>query len=185
MICYFEAYKPVLLTKRVTWQLPDARWYKSDTDGASKGNPGPSSNGFCVRNEVGDLMYTKADNIGVTTNVVAEAKAILQGLEYCVTHDLHPLILETNSLVLKKVIEGKWVTPWCIGAEVQKIRGLREHFNVIFQHVYREVNTVADYIANNAFNFAGSTIFYSFIGMTSEGRKLLNLDKSQTPNLRI
>ncbi|XP_075080452.1 uncharacterized protein LOC142165958 [Nicotiana tabacum] len=107
MIQFFEAYKPILITRRVTWQLPHQGWYKCNTDGASKGNPRSGSLGFCVRNDVGDLVYARVVDLGVTTNVVAEAKAILQGLEYCVEHDLHPLLLETDSLVLKKTIEGE------------------------------------------------------------------------------
>ncbi|XP_075087578.1 uncharacterized protein LOC142169594 [Nicotiana tabacum] len=89
MIQYFEGYIPILITTRVTWQLPFHGWYKCNTDGASKGNPGPSSLGFCVRDDEGDVVYARAVDLGVTTNVVAEAKAILQGLEYCVEHDLH------------------------------------------------------------------------------------------------
>ncbi|XP_070032084.1 uncharacterized protein [Nicotiana tomentosiformis] len=108
MIKFFEGYKPILITKKVTWQASYEGWYKCNTYGASKGNPGPSSLGFCGRNDAGDLVYARAVDLGVTTNIVAEAKAIVQGLEYCIEHDLHPLILETNSLVLKKVIEGEW-----------------------------------------------------------------------------
>ncbi|XP_019256312.1 PREDICTED: uncharacterized protein LOC109234702 [Nicotiana attenuata] len=93
-------------------QLPFHGLYKCNTDGASKGNPGPSSLGFCVRNDKGDVVSARAVDLGVTTNVVAEAKAILQGLEYRVEHDLHPLILETDSLVIKKVIEGEWDPTW-------------------------------------------------------------------------
>ncbi|XP_075107108.1 uncharacterized protein LOC142180085 [Nicotiana tabacum] len=100
MIQYCEGCKPILITTRVTWQLPCHGWYKCNTDGASKGNPRPSSLGFCVRDDEGDVVYARAVDLGVTTNVVAEAKAILQGLEYCVEHDFHPLILETDSLVL-------------------------------------------------------------------------------------
>ncbi|XP_075101658.1 uncharacterized protein LOC142177094 [Nicotiana tabacum] len=65
-------------------------------------------------------------DLGVTTNVVAEAKAILQGLEYCVEHDFHPLILET-----------------------------------------------------------GTSEFHSFSELPSAGRRFINIDKSQSPNLRI
>ncbi|XP_070045233.1 uncharacterized protein [Nicotiana tomentosiformis] len=162
MIQFFEAYKPILITRKFTWQLPRERWYKCNTGGASKGNPGPSSLGFCVRDDAGDLIYARSVNLDETTNVVAEAKAILQGLEYCYANSLHPLILETDCLLLKKIIEREWEPHWCVMAEVQKIQELRDHFNVIFQHVYREGNTLADYIANIAFSFARTTHFYSF-----------------------
>ncbi|XP_070042883.1 uncharacterized protein [Nicotiana tomentosiformis] len=158
---------------------------KCNTDGTSKGNPRPNSTGFCVRDENEDLVYAKSVDIGVTTNVVAEAQAILRGLEYCVTHEKHPLILETDSLTLKKVIEGEWDSPWCISAEFQKIKEMKNHFNMILQHIFREGNTLADFIANIVFSGAGTNQFLSFSELPSTGRRILNLDKLQTPNLRV
>ncbi|XP_009794683.1 uncharacterized protein [Nicotiana sylvestris] len=158
--------------------------YEGSEEYWDRGNPGPNSLGFCVRDDAGDLVYAMAVDLGVTTNVLAEAKVIVEGLKYCVKHELHPLILETESLVLKKVIGGEWDPPWCIVAEVQKIKEIRDHFNVIFQHVLREGNIVADFLASIVFSFAGSTQFHSFSELPSAGRRLLNLEKSQTPNLR-
>nr|XP_009616365.1 uncharacterized protein LOC104108915 [Nicotiana tomentosiformis] len=185
MIQFFEAYKPILITRKVTWQFPHEKWYKCNTDGASKGNFRPSSLGFCVRDDACNLIYARSVNLDETTNVVAEAKAILHGLEYCSANNLHPLILETDCLLLKKLIEREWDTPWCIMAEVQKIQELRDHFNVIFQHVYREGNIIADYLANIAFSFVGTTHFHSFAELPTVGRRLINMDKSQIPNLRV
>ncbi|OIT02297.1 hypothetical protein A4A49_56551, partial [Nicotiana attenuata] len=68
-IKFFEAYRPVIITKRVTWQMPDARWFKCNTDGASRGNPGLSFYGFCVRDSTGDVIFAKANQIGVSTNL--------------------------------------------------------------------------------------------------------------------
>nr|XP_033517447.1 uncharacterized protein LOC117281714 [Nicotiana tomentosiformis] len=118
-------------TNRVIHEVNKTLHYlaRCNTDGASKENPGPSSLGFCEKNDVGDLVYTRAVDLGVTTNIVAEAKAILQGLEYCVEHDLHPLILETDYLVLKKVVEGEWDPPWSTVPYVQEIKEMRDHFN--------------------------------------------------------
>lgn len=62
-------------------------------------------------------MSAKAVETGEATNIMAEAKAIVEGLAYCVEKQLHPLILETDSLVIKKIIEGEWESPWCIRAE--------------------------------------------------------------------
>ncbi|XP_009802196.1 uncharacterized protein [Nicotiana sylvestris] len=78
IIQYFEGYKPIFITTRVTWQIPFHGWYKCNTDGASKGNLGPTSLGFCTRNNEGDMVYAMEVDLGVTTNVVAEVKAILQ-----------------------------------------------------------------------------------------------------------
>lgn len=63
MVKYFEGYKPVV-TKRVLWLMLGARWYKCNTDGACRGNPGPSLKGFYVKNDAGDLVFAKAEGIG-------------------------------------------------------------------------------------------------------------------------
>ncbi|XP_070046776.1 uncharacterized protein [Nicotiana tomentosiformis] len=154
MVRYSEGYKPYVITKRITWQLPYERMYKCNTDGAYRGNPRPSSNGFSVRNGTRDVVFSMAEEIGISTNIVAEARAIVEGLLYCVQRQLHPFIIETNSLVMKKIIEGKWDIPWNIGKEVKKIKEIKENYNVIFQHVLREGNTVADFLANLVFYFA-------------------------------
>ncbi|XP_070041418.1 uncharacterized protein LOC142169055 [Nicotiana tabacum] len=185
MISFFEGYKQYVGTKTVTWQLPYEGWFKCNTDGTSRGNPRPSSYGFCVRDHAGDLVFAKAKEIGETTNIVAEAKAIMEGLAYCVGRKLHPLIMETDSLVMRKIIDGEWATPWCVGAEVRKIKHIKNNYNIVFQHVLREGNIIADFFANLAFTFVGTHTFQSFNELTITAKKLINMDKSQMPNLRI
>lgn len=77
MFRYFEGYKPYVVSNGVQCQLPKERWYKCNTDGASRGNPGPSSYGFCVRDDSGDVVFARAQEIGLSTNVIAEAKTIV------------------------------------------------------------------------------------------------------------
>ncbi|XP_009630267.1 uncharacterized protein [Nicotiana tomentosiformis] len=84
MIRFFESYKLLLVSRRVTWELPLEGWFKCNTDGASKGNPGPSSYGFGVRDSAGDLIHVEATEIGEATNLVEEAKGLMNGLLYCV-----------------------------------------------------------------------------------------------------
>lgn len=60
MINFFENYKPYVVTKRVIWQFPYEGWFKCNTDRASRGNPGPSSYGFCIRDHEGNLVFAKA-----------------------------------------------------------------------------------------------------------------------------
>lgn len=65
-------------------------------DGAWKGNPGSNIYGFCLRNSCGDLIYAEADNIGITTNVEAEMRVILEAIKYYVTKQVRKLILQTH-----------------------------------------------------------------------------------------
>ncbi|KAK4721356.1 hypothetical protein R3W88_011589 [Solanum pinnatisectum] len=73
-------------------------WLKCTTDGATRGNPELSFYGFCIRDHKGDLCYAQAGVLGQTTNVHAEARAILEALRYWVNTVDAEKVLETDSL---------------------------------------------------------------------------------------
>lgn len=54
-----EKYRPRYKFRIVRWTLPPINWLKCNTDGATKGNPGPSSAAFCIRDPNGDLIIAK------------------------------------------------------------------------------------------------------------------------------
>ncbi|XP_019242654.1 PREDICTED: uncharacterized protein LOC109222796 [Nicotiana attenuata] len=120
MIKMMEQYTPKLKYTKVLWELPDHGWIKVNTDGASKGNPGRSSIGFVLRNEVGDVIYACGKEIHEASNTVAEAKAIYEALRFCVQHDYILIDLHTDSMLLKNLITGEWKPPW------QNVRRLEE-----------------------------------------------------------
>lgn len=68
-----QSWRPTLHYQIIYWPPPTKEWLKCNTDGVSKGNPGLSANGFCIRDGDGDLVYVEANGIGVNTNMVAEA----------------------------------------------------------------------------------------------------------------
>lgn len=76
MVKILGHYKPRIFHHIVQWKLPKEGRLKCNTDGASKGNPGESSYGFCFRDSNGDLIHAQAQGIGVATNIEAEAKVI-------------------------------------------------------------------------------------------------------------
>lgn len=145
-----EGYKPRLKVNKVLWEFPIAGWIKINTDGASRGNPGKSSVGFCLRNEHGDLIYARAKEIQEMTNTQAEARAMLEAVRYCINHDISQVWLQTDSLMLKNVVEGIWKPPWVIEEEVEEIKRFLRMCNGKISHIYREGNKLADYLANYA-----------------------------------
>ncbi|XP_060170617.1 uncharacterized protein LOC132601555 [Lycium barbarum] len=102
---YLENQRKTVVHKEVTWLPPEKGKYKCNTDGASRGNPGPSSAAFCIRDHNGDLVYVAGKILEDTTNVIAEAVAIEYGIQYCVDHQLLPLIVETDSLTMQKILD--------------------------------------------------------------------------------
>ena len=51
------------------------------TDAGARGNPGPAGIGVVLKDDAGEVIGEIAQGIGVTTNNVAEYKALIAGLE--------------------------------------------------------------------------------------------------------
>ncbi|XP_060170463.1 uncharacterized protein LOC132601391 [Lycium barbarum] len=132
----------------VKWNFPDRRCFKCNTDGASKGNPGQSSAVFCIRDSSGEFIYAMASLLTNTTNLVAKAMAIEEGIKYCVLRDLLLVIVETDSLTMQKVLDGIWEVPWNIALIVRSIQIWMKDKDVSMVHVFREGNCVAEYFTN-------------------------------------
>lgn len=170
--------------KIVRWIFPPNNWLKCNTDGASRGNPGPSSAAFCIRDHEGNLVVAKGFRLPDTTNLIVEARAIRKSLQYCKENGLEQIIIESDSLAMIQFLEGNWAIPWSVVTDINYIQSLRRNLLVRVQHSLWEGITLADYFANLVFDFAGEFQFNSFLEIPSEGRKILNLDKIGTPQIR-
>lgn len=169
----------------ITWSKPSVGWLKCNTDGASRGNPGPSSVAFCIRISEENLIYAKMKQIGYNTNIYAEALAMKEGIEYCRNNEMFPLIIETDSLFLKKVIEGDWRVPWRINSTIIRIKQALSSGEHVVTHTLREGNKVADFFANIVFDFAGTKEYTSHQDLPAKAKALVQLDKLQVPNIRL
>ncbi|KAH0722633.1 hypothetical protein KY290_005290 [Solanum tuberosum] len=133
---------------------PNARFYKSTTNGASKGNPGPSAGGFRFR-----------DWKGVKIILEAEAMALQKGLLYYLENQSIPVSMEIDSRILSKILKRAWDVPWCISPLITKIRWLMRNEHVEVKHVSME--GIED------------KVFKSFKKVPREGKARLILDAQQ------
>ncbi|WMV17864.1 hypothetical protein MTR67_011249 [Solanum verrucosum] len=182
IIDFLGNYKPKIYYSSITWKPPELGTLKCNIDGASRGNPGRSAYGFCLRNHKGDLIYAQGEEINECTNIEAEAIAIKEAIYHCVAICLDKVCIKTDSLILVKILAGIWEVPWHIAILVSDIKALALQCQVRIQHAYREGNTLADYMANLASDREGRLSFSTF---TELPRKILNLEKQLVPNLRI
>jgi ribonuclease HI len=129
------------------------------TDGGSRGNPGPAAIGAVVY----DMSETPprrlavvSERIGVTTNNVAEYRAVIAGLEAALPFDAQRLHLRADSKLVVEQLRGTW------RVKQDHLRPLHEHArsllaryeDVDVQHVPREENTDADALVNAALDLA-------------------------------
>lgn len=106
MITILDAFRPTFQYKVVSWINPPQGWWKCNTDGASRGNPGPSATAFCVRNFNSDLVGAKGLKIEDSINTVVEAIAIREGLWYCREHGFLNIIIKTDSSAMVNILNG-------------------------------------------------------------------------------
>ncbi|XP_070039454.1 uncharacterized protein [Nicotiana tomentosiformis] len=111
LLAIMENYTPRLKVSKVIWELPGEGWIKVNTDGASRGNPGRSAIGYCVRDEYRDIVFAAGKEINETTNTEAEAEAIVQALKFCRMQQYSQVCVQTDSMVMKKILEGSWKPP--------------------------------------------------------------------------
>ena len=122
------------------------------TDGASRGNPGPSSFGLVVFSAEGEKILEYAEKAGETTNNVAEYLGVRKALELASFQKktLQKLTLKADSQLLIRQLKGEYkvkakhLKP--LFSDCQKF--LQQLAVVEFEHVPRDRNKIADHLAN-------------------------------------
>lgn len=123
--------------------------YQIYSDGASRGNPGPSGIGAVILKD-DEIVHEISKYIGQTTNNVAEYEALLAALDYCVKKKLSPVEILADSQLMIRQLTGHYKVkhPNIIPLH-EKARKYLAHLDVTdFKHVPREQNKHADRLSN-------------------------------------
>ncbi|KAL6579789.1 hypothetical protein OROMI_007813 [Orobanche minor] len=129
----------------VRWLKPPVGWFKLNTDGAVKGNPGPGAAGGIVSDHTGTSVLCFWEFIGVQTNTFVELHGIWRGLQLCRDKGLDNIWVEVDSAIALKLIHNNSTAQWQAQTLIPKIHILLENLNTRFSHIYRDGNTVADF----------------------------------------
>jgi ribonuclease HI len=131
---------------------PRAAAFQANIDGGSRGNPGPASYGVVLRNERGEIVAKLKKYIGRMTNNVAEYYGLIAALDYAQSNGVRALRIESDSELLVRQMRGHYkvkspeLRP--LFERAKKMSQTLESFRI--DHVYREQNTEADALANEA-----------------------------------
>ncbi|HRK07889.1 MAG TPA: ribonuclease HI family protein [Pseudobdellovibrionaceae bacterium] len=132
-----------------------ARWPESvvvHTDGACRGNPGPSSIGLHFIDSQGGDLDRVGERIGTQTNNYAEYTAVIRALEVAARHGVRRLTVRSDSELMVRQMQGVYkVKSEAIRPLFERVQQLQRQFaEVRFEHVRREFNAEADRLANLA-----------------------------------
>ena len=123
-----------------------------NTDGLSKGNPGTAAIGATIRDERGKLLATISKRIGITTNNVAEYKALIAALQKAVKLGGTQVEIRADSELMVRQLNGRYKIKSAglrpLYLEVVKLLGQFEA--VSLKHIPRELNAEADKLANDS-----------------------------------
>lgn len=112
------------------------------TDGAARGNPGPSASGFMVY-EGNKLLHRHSEYNGKSTNNYSEYRAVLLALKWCVSQldpqSLSISLYSDNELVVRQLngrykIKSESLKP--LNEEIKKIS--KNFARIKFDNVRRE-----------------------------------------------
>ena len=124
-------------------------------DGGARGNPGPAAIGAVVYDASSTpphRLATVSERIGVTTNNVAEYRALIAGLEAAAPFHARRVRVRADSKLVVEQLRGAWRVrqPHLRPLYDEARRLLAGYEHVDLAHVPREENTDADALVNAA-----------------------------------
>ncbi len=126
-------------------------------DGGARGNPGPAGSGAVVRDELGNIVASVSEYLGIRTNNYAEYEAVILALQK--VHELAKgkladtaVMVKMDSELVVKQMNGVYkVKHPDMKAQNARLAALAAPLGLIaFAHVPRAENSDADALANEA-----------------------------------
>ncbi len=122
------------------------------TDGASRGNPGPSAIGMVFYDSSDNILEEYGEKLGEQTNNFAEYMAVMYSLEICLKNKVDSIDFYSDSQLMVRQMTGEYkVKAPQIKELFLQAQELKRKFQTVrFYHVRREFNKEADALANQA-----------------------------------
>lgn len=128
-----------------------------NTDGGSRGNPGPAAIGIVIQTKDKEIIETISKTIGTATNNYAEYTAVKEALSFLdkklesKTCEVKIEFVLDSELVVRQLTGIYKIKDQTLLKLSQEIKQLATNFaNISYTHVRREFNKEADALVNKA-----------------------------------
>lgn len=130
---------------------PPQGHFKLNFDGASRGNPGLAGVVMVIYDHKVRIVQARCHVIGFKSNNCAKFFALSFGLDMAISLGIKDLIIEGDSMVIIQSVMKKKSNCWKLQYILDHILQKLDFFDSFFiSHYYREVNKIADCLANLA-----------------------------------
>lgn len=136
-------------TKMVRW-IPPIHGFLLNVDGASRGNPGHCGGGGCIRDIRGHLLIAFSHYYGYGSSIVAETRAMCDGIRLAQQHGIQIATINSDSANLVSSFRSGNAPSWTCLRWWREILHFARDSGILISHVYREGNQVADALATYA-----------------------------------
>jgi ribonuclease HI len=125
-------------------------------DGAARGNPGEAGCGAVIFDEHGTVVRELSRYLGHATNNVAEYEGLLMGLEALLHMGKKRVRVQSDSQLLVRQLNGQYRVKdeklQLLFAKAMAMLRQFEEYRIV--HIRRELNQLADQLANFAIDHA-------------------------------
>ncbi|MQL94423.1 hypothetical protein Taro_027075 [Colocasia esculenta] len=131
------------MIKLVRW-MPPINGYCLNVDGACKGNPGDYGGGGCIRDRGGSVLVAFAHFYGTGNSMVAESRAMCDGLRLADFLGIRLTVIYSDSLALVNSFTSGRCPAWQVLRWWREAGVRMKEGSVSLRYCYRETNKVAD-----------------------------------------
>ncbi|MQL98153.1 hypothetical protein Taro_030857 [Colocasia esculenta] len=180
---YFPSIKEITV-HLVRWS-PPVSGLVLHVNGASKGNPGPCGGGGCIRDSSGKLIFAFAHFYGVGGSLMAEVRAMCDGLRLASDYGFPLKTICSDSMILVNSFNSNKSPSWDCLRWWRAAQSLIDISYTQVVHIFGQANQVADALANVGCKNTSNQLFFSSSSLPRECKGPLTMDRSRIPSLRL
>jgi len=142
----------------VRWRAPPMGSVKLNFDGSFQHSS--AAGGFIIRGWGGNLIKAGAAHYGDATILVAEARALRDGVRAVVEAGFKKVVIEGDNAIVIQALQGRCKVPWQIEGLLRDVSYYitqLEHVSIF--HIFREANVAADWLAKAGHSFSTPKIW--------------------------
>lgn len=133
------------------WKPPPHGHFKLNFDGASCGNLGLTGVGLMIFDHHANFVQARCHAIGHKSKNFVEFNALSLGLDMAISLGIKDLVIEGDSMVTIQCVMKKKSNYWKLQYVLDLILQQLAFFDsFLITHCFREINRIADFLANLA-----------------------------------